>query len=61
MKPAALTTALRHYGVDTRQVWAQAMDGETRNRRGVIRAEVARRSGRAGRDRPVGLAGCCYV
>jgi S-DNA-T family DNA segregation ATPase FtsK/SpoIIIE len=42
MKPVALTAALRHYGVETRQVWAAlTVDGETRNRRGVAREDVA--------------------
>jgi S-DNA-T family DNA segregation ATPase FtsK/SpoIIIE len=41
MKPAALTVALRHYGVETRQVWALSTDGEARNRRGVVRDDVA--------------------
>ena len=34
-------TALRHYGVETRQVWAPTVDGDARNRRGVLRTEVA--------------------
>jgi hypothetical protein len=29
MKPARLTAALRHYEVETRQVWALSADGET--------------------------------
>jgi S-DNA-T family DNA segregation ATPase FtsK/SpoIIIE len=41
MKPVALTAALRHYGVETRQVRALSVDGETRNRRGVAREDVA--------------------
>jgi hypothetical protein len=41
MKPAALTAALRRCGVETRQMWALSVDGETRNRRGVAREDVA--------------------
>lgn len=39
MKPAALTAALRHNGLETRQMWALSVDGETR--RGVAREGVA--------------------
>ena len=38
---AALTVALRRYGVETRYVWAISAEGETCNRRGVVREEVA--------------------
>ena len=33
--------SLRHCGVETRQVWALTAEGETRNRRGVVREDVA--------------------
>jgi hypothetical protein len=32
---------LLHYGVETQQVWALSVDGETRNRRGVAWEDVA--------------------
>jgi S-DNA-T family DNA segregation ATPase FtsK/SpoIIIE len=39
-EPAQLSAALKPFGVKTRQVWAEGLDGETGNRYGVLRAEL---------------------
>lgn len=41
-RPAQLHAALKPYGVRTRQVWAESLDGEMRNRYGIIRDELVK-------------------
>ena len=43
---------LLHYGVETQQVWALSVDGETRNRRGVAWEVAAAVTEREDTDEP---------